>query len=131
MSYADLQARVEALEESHERTVVRVDQLERWRDKIDEERGVIMGDLGEIKGILSVFKDTLRDISEKLGERPSRVEMQAAMKPRGSLFPKITEMEVIGPWNIKFRLFGVSGIVIFLALALIVAAVTLIFLTRH
>lgn len=106
----------------------RVAALERWRDKVDEERGVIMGELGEVKGMLSAVSEQLSEqlqgISARLDERPSRVEMEAFQKKqRHSIFPQITQMEVEGPWNMKFRLFGVSGIVIVIAIAVIAAVV--------
>lgn len=109
----------------------RVRALEHWRDKVDEDRGVIMGELGGIKGTQQAILEQLAALSAKLDERPSRLEFQNAMKPRSSARPKLTEMEVQGPWGWKFRLFGVSGIIIFLVAALLVAAATLVLLGRH
>jgi hypothetical protein len=110
----------------------RVRSLEQWRDKVDEDRGVIMGELGEIRGTQQAILGQLTALSEKLDDRPSRVELQNAMKsPRSSMRPKLTEMEVMGPWGLKLRLFGVSGIVILLIATLLVTAVTLLLLGRH
>lgn len=105
----------------------RVRSLEQWRDKVDEDRGVIMGELGEIRGTQQAILSQLTALSDKLDDRPSRVEMEAMKKSR-SLFPALTKMEVEGPWNLKFKLFGVSGITIVVVLSVIAAATTLLLL---
>lgn len=72
--------------------------LERWRDAVDDERGTIMRELGEFKGLLSGIRDQvsgqmmllsqqlssqiglvngrLDSIEDKLDERPSQAEIQ-------------------------------------------------------
>jgi len=108
----------------------RVRSLEQWRDKVDEDRGVIMGELGEIRGTQQAILAQLTALSDKLDDRPSRVEMEAMQKKSRSLFPALTKMEVEGPWNLKFKLFGVSGITIVVVLSVIAAATTLLLLGR-
>ncbi len=77
---------------------VRLDVIERRLDAVDEERGVIMHDLGELRGLFTAVRDQIRDqttflsrqlseqialvngrldgIEDKLDERPSQVELQ-------------------------------------------------------
>jgi hypothetical protein len=122
----------------------RIDALERWRDKVDDERGTIMGDLGMIRGLLEGLKEDFDDvktrlshIEDKLEERPSRAEIQRLDRDVDSLRAKAnnkirgwTKFEVTGPGGMKFKLLGVSGVTIVLVLLLAVIGVTLILLLK-
>ncbi len=77
---------------------VRLDVIERRLDAVDEERGIIMHDLGELRGLFTAVRDQIRDqttflsrqlseqvalvngrldsIEDKLDERPSQAELQ-------------------------------------------------------
>jgi hypothetical protein len=124
---------------------LRLDALERWRDKVDDERGTIMGDLGMIRGLLEGIKDDFADvktrlsnIEDKIEERPSRTEIQKLDRDIDSLRAKAkdskirgwTKFEVTGPGGMKFKLLGVSGVTIVLVLLLAVIGVTLILLLK-
>lgn len=122
----------------------RIDALERWRDKVDDERGTIMGDLGMIRGLLEGLKDDFGDVKDrldnieaKLEERPSRAEIQKLDRDVTSLRAKAndkirgwTKLEVKGPGGLQFKLLGVSGVTIVLVLLLAVIVVTLILLFK-
>jgi hypothetical protein len=125
-----------------ENLTARVTSLERWREAVDLERGTIMHDLGSINATLtavqhtteaqSTHMDELRDLIEDrfnslrdlIEERPSRTELDRDLtsiraKAKGPI-AALSEFEITGPGNVKLRLFGVSGITIVLALAVIV-----------
>lgn len=113
--------------------------LERWREAIDFERGQIMGDIGEMKGLMKgvgvqiagvgtqmtdIVKQ-LEGIKEQLEERPSRTEFKETERQIASVRAKATtgllsKLEVTGPGGMTFKLFGVSGVTIVLVLFLIV-----------
>jgi hypothetical protein len=113
----------------------RLGALEKWRDVIDLERGQIMGELGEIKGLMQgLGQDVgrrLTSIEDKLEERPSRTEFKEAERQIQSIRAKtgkigvLSELEVTGPGNMKFKLLGVSGVTIVLVFFLIVVIVAL------
>jgi chromosome segregation ATPase len=76
----------------------RIDVIERRLDAVDEERGIIMHDLGELRGLFTAVRDQIRDqttflsrqlseqvalvngrldsIEDKLDDRPSQAELE-------------------------------------------------------
>lgn len=123
--------------------------LERWRDTVDAERGTIMGEMGRFGAVLEAIKEQstgfegrfdrfarsietrLAAIEDKLEERPSRAEFMQTRRDVDSIrakakWPRFSRLEVEGPANLKFRLWGVSGVTIVLALLLIVALIALL-----
>jgi len=123
---------------------LRLDALERWRDQVDSERGTIMGDLGEVRGLLSGLrqdvaevKTVLTSIQERLEDRPSRAEMQKIDRDVGSLRAKAenkirgwTKLKVSGPAGLKFELLGVSGVTIVVVFFLIALLIALFFVMK-
>lgn len=110
----------------------RISALERWRDLVDGERGQIMRELGEIKGLMTgvgtqmtSMTSQLEGIVEKLEGRPSRTEFNETERQIASIRAKSTtgllsKLEVTGPGGMTFKLFGVSGVTIVLVFFLIV-----------
>lgn len=115
----------------------RISALERWRDLVDGERGQIMRELGEIKGLMSGvgiqmtnMNGQLEGIVAKLEERPSRTEFKETERQIASIRAKSTtgllsKLEVTGPGGMTFKLFGVSGVTIVLVFFLIVIILAL------
>lgn len=118
----------------------RLSALERWRDAVDDERLKIAAELGEIKGLMRGVGDKmttitvqLEGIQEKLEERPSRAEFTDRMdsiRAKATKGVKISELEVTGPGNMRFKLLGVSGVTIVLVFLLIVVIFALWFLRK-
>lgn len=115
----------------------RISALEKWRDAIDTERGAIMGELGEIKGLMkgngaqmTTISERLTGIEDKLEERPSRTEFKEAERRIESIRARtkglnLSQLEVTGPGNMKFKLLGVSGVTIVLVFFLVVVIAAL------
>lgn len=125
----------------------RLSSLERWREAIDFERGQIMRELGEMKGLMegvgtqmsgvgTQMSDVVRQlegIREQLEERPSRTEFKETERQIQSIRAKskvglLSKLEVTGPGGLSFKLFGVSGVTIVLVFLLIVVIFALWFL---
>lgn len=122
----------------------RITALEKWRDAIDSERGLIMHDLGELKGLMEGVGNQmtgvgtqmagivgqLEGIKEQLEERPSRTEFKETNRQIESIRAKSTtgllsKLEVTGPGGMTFKLFGVSGVTIVFVFFLIVVVFAL------
>jgi len=115
----------------------RLTSLERWREAVDHERGVIMRDLGSFQATLDAISSQvsqlnlqvttrLDGISDKLDDRPSRSEFDRDMdsiRAKTRIKPSLTKLDLILPGNIRVKLLGVSGITIVLALLLIASAI--------
>jgi hypothetical protein len=118
----------------------RVYALERWREAVDLERGSIMHDLGAISSSITAIKENnaelsklienrFNDVLERIEERPSRSEFDRDLasiraKAKGPI-GRLSKLEIVLPGGAKFKLFGVNGVTIVLALVVIVLGLLL------
>jgi hypothetical protein len=126
-------------------TDARLDALERWRDKVDDERGAIAADFGRFDGLMESLKEfissrfdkidnRLSDLEGNIGERPSRSEFDRDLTSIRAKVGKgkITELLINLPGKINMKLVGVSGITIVIVVMLFIIAlvsVTAVWLT--
>jgi len=138
----------------------RLEALERWRDAVDDERGTIMRELGEFKGLLTGVRDQIRDqttalsrefsaqvqlvngrldsIEDKLDERPSQAELQKVEAQlsrsldsiRAKTKPKLSEIEIQISKDRRIKLFGFSGVTIVVTTLLLVTLAALWLVTK-
>lgn len=120
----------------------RVDRLEAWRDRVDEERGIIMRELGELTVLCTSIRDQMKEVAEKLEERPSQTEFKVIERSIESMRAKAREdntirskatvklFELTGPFGWKFKSLGFSGITIILVVSIIVSFL-MFYITKH